>query len=136
MNLKLVRECASLLDKSRYDEASQFLAEDCTYHYSEGNYQGRKNIINIYRLNDLQWKKIFDETQYTSAVEETEDGNYRIDFADKIRKGHRWHEYRSFQLIKCNDDRITHIEHSEIPGEMDSLRMFFSRPGSDDLNLE
>ena len=135
MSLKLVQEFASLLDNNRYDEASQLLAEGCTYHYAEGNYQGRKNIIAIYRMNYLQSKKLFDELNYSSAVEETADGNYRIDFTDKIRKGHRWHEYRCFQLIDCHENQITHVEHCEIPGELDSLRMFYTRPGSEGLNL-
>jgi len=135
MSLEIAKEFAAFLDANQYDDASQLLAEDCDYHYSEGSYRGNKNIINIYKQNDLQSKKIFDETTYSSEVEELPDGNYRITFVDKIRKGHKWHEYKCYQLIQCADGRIIHIEHREIPGEMESLRMFYSTSRSQGLNL-
>jgi len=135
MSLKLVQEFAAFLDNNRYDEASHLLAEDCDYHYFEGNYKGSKNIINIYLQNDLESKKIFDEMTYSSNVEEMSDGNYKINFTDKIRKGHLHHEFHSYQIIKCNSNLIVGIEHCDIPGEIDALRMFYSRARSQKIDL-
>ena len=135
MSLKLAEEFAALLDRNRYDEASQLIANECEYHYSEGNYQGQKNIINIYRLNHLESKKVFDEMSYSSVVEEMPDENFKINFTDKIRKGHKWHEFRSFQIIKFRENQVIDIQHCEIPGEMESLRMFYDRARSQKINL-
>ena len=135
MSLILAREFATLLDNNSYDEASQFIAEDCEYHYWEGSYRGRKNIISIYRLNHRESKKIFDEINYSSEAGEMTDGNYKIDFVDKLRKGHKWHEFRSFQIIKFKENQIAHIEHYEIPGEIESLKMFFDTSRSRNVDL-
>jgi hypothetical protein len=104
MSLKLAREFATALENMHLDEASQFLAEDCGYHYWEGNYEGRANIVAIYRQNDLQSRKVLDEVIYSSEVEEMEDGSFKIHCLDKLRKGHRWHEHRFFEIIKFKDN--------------------------------
>ncbi len=135
MSLKLAQEFATLLNSNRYDEASQFIGENCDYHYSEGNYHGRNNIISIFCLNHRESKKIFDETNYSSVVEELPDGNYRISFVDKIRKDHKWHEFRSLQILTIKENQIVNIRHSEIPGEMESLRLFYSIASSQKMNL-
>ncbi|MFI5264704.1 MAG: hypothetical protein ACHQM6_09335 [Candidatus Kapaibacterium sp.] len=134
MSLKIATEFAALLDNNEFGEASELLAENCTYHYFEGDYQGRQNIINVYRMNYLQSKRIFDEMSYTSSVEEMAGGTYKIDFVDKIRKGQRWHEYRCYQVVSFSDNHISCIQHSEIPGEIESLRLFFSRASVDKTN--
>jgi hypothetical protein len=66
---KIAEEFAALIDNTRFDEALPLMAEDCEYHYWEGNYSGRENIVNLYRQNHLFGAKMFDEVIYASEVE-------------------------------------------------------------------
>jgi hypothetical protein len=125
MSTNIAQQFATLVDGTNYEEAAKLLADDCNYQYSEGKYQGRDNIINIYRQNHEQSKKIFDEIVYSSNVEETADGIYKIEFFDKIRKKHAWHEYKCCQIFTVADGLITDIEHHEYPGETELLRAFY-----------
>lgn len=127
MNLQLAQQFATCLENMRLDEATQFLAEDCEYHYWEGNYQGRENIISVYRQNDQQSRKVFDEVIYSSEVEAINEGTYKVNCLDRIRKGHRWHEHRFFEIITFKDNLIIDIQHCAIPGEAESLRLFYNK---------
>jgi hypothetical protein len=126
MNSNTAQNFAALIDGTKYDEAAALLAEECTYKYFEGKYQGRDNIINLYRQNHEQSKKIFDEVVYSSNVEETAAGVYKIEFFDKIRKQHKWHDYKCYQIVTVADGLITDIEHHEYPGETELLRAFYN----------
>ncbi|MDP4220394.1 MAG: hypothetical protein Q8916_03975 [Bacteroidota bacterium] len=127
MSLEIAKEFASMIDTGRYDEATQLLSDSCEYTYSEGKYQGRENIIFIYRMNDRESKKLFDEVSYASEVEPTDDGKFRINFVDSLRKGRSWHKVRSFQVLQIEEGQIASIHHYEIPGEIESLRAFYGR---------
>lgn len=127
MSITIAQQFASLLDENRFEEAAQLLSDDCHYNYSEGNYQGASNIINIYRQNHLQAVKIFDEMVYTSSVEDIGSDVYKITFTDKIRKAALWHEYNSYQVIRVNDELIIDIAHHDIPDEQVALRAFYTK---------
>lgn len=127
METNIAQNFAALIDGNKYDEAAALLAEECKYQYAEGKYQGRDYVINIYRQNFEQSKKIFDEVTYSSNVKETADGVFKIDFFDKIRKGHKWHDFKSYQIVTVADGLITDIEHHEYSGETELLRAFYSR---------
>ena len=125
MSLRSAQEFARLIDHQSFEEASNLIAEDCNYHYTEGNYQGRKPIISIYRQNYLQSQKIFDELLCSSTVDEVSESTYKINFTDKIRKGPQWHTYHFYEILECKDDLIIDIQNCQISGEDESLRSFF-----------
>jgi hypothetical protein len=127
MSLQIVQQFATAVDSNRYEDAAKLLAVNCEYHYSEGNYQGRVSVINIYRMNHLQMKKMFDEVMYSSWVDNMTNGLFKINFLDKIRKGALWHELRSSQLIKCQNEFIVDIEHRDVAGEAEGLRAFYTK---------
>jgi len=127
MDTSIAQQFAALVDGTNFDEAAALLAEDCAYQYSEGKYQGRDNIINIYRQNHLQSEKIFDERVYSSKVEETAEGTYKIDFIDKIRKGNAWHDFKCYQIVTVEDGKIVAIDHHEYIGETELLRAFYNK---------
>lgn len=130
MSLTIVQQFATAVDNNRYEEAAKLLAVNCEYHYAEGNYQGRVSVINIYRMNHLQMKKMFDEVVYSSWVDNMTNGMFKINFLDKIRKGPLWHELRSWQIVKCQNDVIIDIEHHDVPGEAEGLREFYTKTRS------
>ncbi len=69
---------------------------------------------------------MFDEVKYSSDVEEMSDGMFKINFLDQYRKGHKWHDYRFFEIITIKDNLIVDIQNKQIPGEDVALRSFFT----------
>lgn len=128
MSLELAQKFATCLDTANYADVADLLAEDCTYHHEEGRYEGRQNIIGIYRQNESQLRKLFAEVTFSSTVEEGSGGAILVHYRDRVRKGHRWHELKSYDTLTVEDSKITHIEHSSIPGEEAAFRAFFNLP--------
>lgn len=127
MDTNIAQNFAALVDGANFEEAGQLLAEDCAYQYSEGKYRGRDNIVNVFRQNHQQAMRLFDEIVYSSTVEPLEDGTYKINFTDKLRKKHAWHESHFYQIVTLAGDQIADITHHEIPGEMEASRAFYSK---------
>ena len=121
----LAEKFANLLDQNLFDDAQQLMAEDCQYHYFEGDYSGRSNIIAIYRTNHNESRKLFDEITYTSEVVPLTDNSCKVFFYDKFRIANKWHTYRCFQILRFEDDLIVEINHHELPEEMEKMREFY-----------
>jgi hypothetical protein len=130
MSLNVATRFASCIDESRYDEAAALLAEQCTYTYTEGTYQGREHVISVYRMNTDFMRKTFDEVKYSSSVEAQPDGSYKINFTDRIKHGFAEHEAHSYEIMRIENDHITSIEHFELPGEAEAMRAFYIRQRS------
>ena len=127
MGTIIAQNFAALVDGANFEEAGKFLTEDCAYQYSEGKYRGRDAIVNIFHQNHLQATRVFDEVVYSSSVEPLEDGTYKINFTDKLRMKHAWHESHFYQVITLAGDQIADIKHHEIPGEMEASREFYNK---------
>ena len=123
--LNLVEKFATLIDQTKFDDVLPLMAEDCQYHYWEGNYVGRENIINLYRQNHLFGKKMFDEVIYASEVERMDHGGCTVHFTDATRIGEKWHENHFDEVIGFKDDLISDIQHIQLPGEAESFREFY-----------
>ena len=120
--LEIAQQFATLLDEAKFDEAAQLLAPECTYHYFEGNYQGRDTVINIYRMHDKNGSKHFDEARNSSHVVMLPDGRFENILSDMLRIGERWHAVHSKEVLTITDGFISHIEHVQLPEES---RAFF-----------
>ncbi|GEM_PF-3904681 len=127
--LQVAQEFVSLLDEARFDEAAKLLAEDCQYHYWEGNYQGRDMVINIYRQMHKEAQKAFDELKYSSEVEPVDGETYTLHFTDSVRIDNYWHSLRYDSIVRVKDALIQSIEHKEIPGEQRKFQGFLQRTG-------
>src|SRR5437870_1619284 len=125
--LSLAQQFATLLDDTRFDEAAALMAEDCAYHYFEGNYAGRRNVINIYHQNHKASSEMFDEVRYSSEVEPLDTETYKVNLLDKIRVGAKWHEMHSHDILRIKDGLIVDIDHQEIPGEAEAFREFYQK---------
>ena len=130
--LSLAQQLASLLDETRFEEAAALLAEDCRYHYWEGNYAGRNNVINIYKQNHTHSSELFDEVRYGSIVEPLDGGRFQINFFDNLRLSERWHEMKCYDILQFRDGLISDIEHHDIPGEQEAFMAFWrsNRPAA------
>jgi hypothetical protein len=122
--LQIAQQFASCLDQTKFDDAAQLLAEDCTYHYFEGSYAGRANIVNIYRMLHKFGEGDFDEIKVSSEVSELPDGKYRIAFNDLLRIGEHWHALHSEEILTIEDGAIRHVEHISLPEESRALGEF------------
>lgn len=127
MNLQVVQNFASFLDKTLFKEAGQFLSENCKYQYNEGKYQDRDTIIGIYKRNDRITRQYFDELIYSSEVEQLSENEFKINYIDKLRKGALWHENRFYEMVKVENDLIVDIRHHSIPGAPESMMEFYKR---------
>jgi hypothetical protein len=125
--ITLAKKFAELLDNNRFDDAVELMAEDCQYHYFEGDYSGKSNIMAIYRSNHKESGKLFDEVLYSSEVVPLSDNSFNILFSDKIRIANKWHTYRCFQILRFENDLIADINHHEMPGETEAMREFYQR---------
>jgi hypothetical protein len=130
--LSIAEQFAALLNAANFDEAAELLAEDCRYHYWEGDYAGRNNVINIYKQNHKHTTDTFDEVQYGSTVELMDGGVCRITFYDKIFLGDKSHEMKSHDDLTIANGLITDIHHKEIPGETEAFMAFWrsTRPAA------
>ncbi len=128
--LTLAQQFAALIDQTRFDEAAELLAEECEYHYWEGNYSGRKNIANIYRQLHGFYLKMFEETIYSSEVEPLNGVACLVHFIDQVRIGDLWHESRFDQLLRFEDGLIVDIQEVQLPGEAEAMHAFFREAGS------
>jgi hypothetical protein len=122
--LKIAHEFAALIDAAKFDDAAKFLAEDCTYHYYEGNYAGGENIVNIDRMHHKMGQENFDEIRYSSEAREMPDGKFKIQFNDLLRMGERWHASHNEEILTIEDGLIRHIEHLVQPAEMQAFVQF------------
>jgi hypothetical protein len=126
--MKVIAEkFARLLDNNQFDDAMALLSDDCRYHYDEGDYSGSKNIIGLYRINHEQAKQTFDEVLYSSSVEPLSENTVKVIFIDNIRMGKSWHTYQCYQILRITGELIEDVQHHEIPGEMEALRVFYNR---------
>lgn len=128
--LEIAQRFASVLDAAKFDEAAALMSEDCRYEYWEGKYQGRQNIAAVYRNNHEGASKIFDEVQYASEVEPLSNESVKLRLFDRYRLGDRWHESRSEQILKIENNLVTDIQHHELPGEAEALHAFFQSRSS------
>ncbi|MDP4198833.1 MAG: nuclear transport factor 2 family protein [Bacteroidota bacterium] len=128
--LTLSQQFATLIDQTRFDEAAELLAEECQYHYWEGNYSGRKNIANIYRHLYEFTKKMFDEAIPSSEIEPLDGSSCRVHFKDQVRIGELWHESRFDQVLRFEDGLIVDIREVQIPGEAEAMQEFFKEANS------
>ncbi|MBS1904327.1 MAG: hypothetical protein JSS75_11530 [Bacteroidetes bacterium] len=127
MSLKIAEQFASSIDACRFNEAGMLLAENCTYRYNEGNYQGRTHVIALYDRNTKFMQQTFDEVSFSSTVEQLQDGTFKLNFIDSIRHKHGRHESRSYEVISIEHGMIVSIEHFDIPGEAEAMRTFYTR---------
>lgn len=129
MSIETAQKFAALLHAGHYDDAAHLLDENCTYHYAGKNHKGRHTIINLYRSNEEKLRGQFAEVTLSSRFEEASDGLLEVHFHDKVRRGHRWHEMKSYDSLTLRDAKIVHIEHHFSPAEEEAFLKFFHESG-------
>ena len=123
--LQIAQKFATLIDQTKFDEVLPLMAEDCEYHYWEGNYVGRENIVKIYRHMHVLSGEMFDEIKYASQVEQVDAEHYIVHFLDTMRMGDRWHDHYFDEVIGFKDNLICDIQNIQLPGEAESFREFY-----------
>lgn len=123
----IVTRFAELLDMQQFTDAGHLLSDTCSYRHEEGAYQGNTTIANIFQANHKQYLSVFDEVIYSSQITQESNTTYRIDLIDKLRKGPRWHETKSYCIVTLAADKITTIEHFGVAGEEEALRAFYQQ---------
>jgi hypothetical protein len=123
--MNLAEKFATLIDRKEFDLAAEMVAEDCVYVGDASPHEGRRGVIAMYREYASEMGKAFDEVRYNSTVEVIDGDTCRIVFTDSIRKGEKWHDAKTAQIIRFNSEGfVVQIEQKEIPGELQAMRSF------------
>jgi hypothetical protein len=123
--MNLAEKFATLIDRKEFELAAEMVAEDCVYVGEASPHEGRRGVIAMYREYASEMSKAFDEVHYNSAVELIDGDTCRIEFTDSIRKGEKWHDLKTAQIIRFNSEGlVAQIEQREIPGELQAMRIF------------
>ena len=117
------------MDNSRFTEAQAMLHPDCVYKMRTKTYRGPEAIIKTYEDNYQAGIKKLDEIVYSSTVVPISPSRFRLKYADKIRKGEAWHEYKCEQVIKLRDGLVLEIQHIDLPGQDEALQFFYKTNG-------
>jgi hypothetical protein len=122
--LDLVKNFAEYLDRNDFASAGAFLADACVYHIRGKTLHGADAIIASYRDNLEAAKPKLDEIHFESRVERISPETYRIHYVDHLTKGGRKHKHQCQQVVQIAGDKITSIAHHDLPGEVESLKVF------------
>jgi hypothetical protein len=129
-SLETGRRLANALDAEDYGAAQACLAADCVYHRLSGVLTGREAIVASYRENAAAGRQRFDAVQYESFVESLGAGEVLITYTDRVRLGHRSHDFRCQQRIWIRvGGLVAEIRHEELPGERERLAAFLEVGG-------
>ncbi len=122
---KIAEEFAALLDQHRYEEAGELMAEGCTYSYHEGNYQGRANVVNMYRQMLKQALTVMTEYKTLTDVEQLSPNMFALCATDILQIGEHHHESRYDEVITIENGLVQSIEFRPIAGEAEKLHEFY-----------
>lgn len=122
--LRLVAErFAKALDTADWSTAAALLHPECRYDCRGSSVIGPA-LLDGYRTIDEWVKATFDAVRYESRVE-VEPNQARIHFRDLIDHGPHHLDFRCQQLIRIdNQNRITNIQHIDLPGEPEKAKAF------------
>ncbi len=127
--LRIVKEFASALDRRAFDEAARYVAADCRYQIGGDELIGPDAIIASYRQSDEWGRRVLDQVDYESEVQQSGD-HVAVLYIDRITHHGETLVYRSRQHLWLNEaGQVVKIVHEELPGEHEKLNEFFARHG-------
>jgi hypothetical protein len=126
--LTIASDFAAALDAEDYAAARRLLAETCVYRLGAETIVGPDAIIDSYRTNGESAKQRFNAVEYVSDVELVGPSTAAICYADRLRIGSRWHEFRCRQHVQIGmEGLVEEITHEELPEERQRLKDFEAR---------
>lgn len=116
---------AATLDASDWAAATALLAPDCVYACRGQRTVGAAAIVQTYRTIGEWVDQTFETVRYESKVDALPDGVALISFRDRLDHGEHHLDFRCQQRITAGPrGLIAHIEHIDLPGELEKAARF------------
>ena len=129
-SLSIARRFAVALDNDDFDNATELLAVDCTYHIRDEIHRGAGEIIASYRQATEWAHETFDDIEYESEVEPLDGHRFVILFLDRLCHCGQSLDHRCRQILTIDDRaKIIDILHEDLPGESERVEVFFESVG-------
>ncbi len=122
-DIELVERFAKALDGEDYDTALSLLSARCVYRIRGEVIVGGEAVVASYRGNG-EAARSFDSIAYGSGVRRGDEGWIVIDFWDELTHRGRVHRHACEQWVRVTDGVIVEIEHRDLEGEVESLKVF------------
>lgn len=129
--MKVVERFATALDNEDYEAAHALLSPTCTYEIGEKVLSGPDSIIASYRANGEWVTANIDSIAYRSSIEEDADSDsFLVRFEDQLIHKGKQLTHACQQMMKLDvSGKINRIEHRDLPGEPEALKVFFQEVG-------
>ncbi len=128
--LRIARQFAQALDNEDYVAAQQLLSPQCSYDMRGSVLTEPSSIIESYRASGEWAARELDSIEYENTVERSANGEAVITFIDRIQHQGKELVHRCHQIMRLdNTGLISHIQHKDLPGELEALQTFLRQVG-------
>lgn len=119
------------LDQDAFDQAKEFLSEECKYYIGNETLTGPDAICASYEQNMIEGRKKLDSLVWgDSYVESISENEYYIHYTDFLTHQGKRHIFSCKQRLKINSSgKIYYIEHVNDPEEEKKLDLFYKKVG-------
>ena len=128
--LRIAKQFAQSLDNEDYLAAQQLLGPQCSYDMRGSVLTEPSSIIESYKESAEWAARELDSIEYENTVERSANGEAAITFVDRIQHQGKELVHRCQQIIRLdNTGLIVHIQHKDLPGELEALQTFLCQVG-------
>ena len=128
--VRIAKQFAQALDNEDYLAAQQLLSPQCSYDMRGSVSTEPSSIIESYKASGEWAARELDSIEYESTVERSANGEAVIIFIDRIQHQGKELVHRCQQIIRLdNTGLIFHIQHKDLPGELEALQTFLRQVG-------
>ena len=129
--MKVIERFAIALDNEDYETAHALLSPTCTYEIGERVLSGPDAIIASYKANGEWVAANIDSVTYRSSIEEDVDvDSFFVRFEDQLTHKGKQLTHACQQIMQLDaSGKINRIEHRDLPGEPEALKVFFQEVG-------
>lgn len=122
---------ARALERNDFIGAAEWIATDCLYEVRGEAIAGSAEILASYAHTATWAQQQFDEIRNESEVGAPVGDTAPVLYTDYLMKvPGRWHRHRCRQHLTVGaEERVVHILHEDLPGEVDALEVYFKECG-------
>lgn len=127
----IAKKFGEYLDQDDFENFKKILSKNCIYHIAEQVLEGRKSVSSLYEKNMKEGKAKFDKLVWgKSETVKINEHQFEVYFSDFLMHKGIEHHYKCKQRISINQNKLVEkILHIELPGEKESLTMFYEKVG-------
>lgn len=126
-NSKIAIDFVDSLVPGKFEQAQDFLSEECTYQYGDRKLTNGA-IVESFKENHRNASSKLDSVEYSGAeVESKAEDVITVKVQDIIKKGNKEFIYTDRLVIRVENDQILEIIHKPFPKERQKLKTFLDK---------